>query len=156
MSPQGHVLTSLAAGAAVAAATGTPLAGLACVLAGIFIDLDHLLEYFWFEGMKLDIADFKQACEETRFPKTLLVLHSWELLALGWILALGTTVAEPRLLALSALLGLTLHLALDQLYNDPFPLCYFLTYRLAVGLDPARIFKPAMRRRLAKERAPAR
>ncbi|MFN7976355.1 MAG: hypothetical protein U0166_29150 [Acidobacteriota bacterium] len=153
MSPQGHVLTSAVAGAAVAAASGNPLAGAACLLAGIFIDLDHFLEYFWFEGLKIDIADFKRACEETRFPKVLLVLHSWELLAAGWTVALAAGPSGARTIGLAALVGLSLHLVLDQIYNEPFPLCYFLCYRLGVGLDAARIFKPVMRRRTAMEGA---
>lgn len=146
MSPVGHLIGSVLAGGAVSAATGRFDVGVACVLAGILIDLDHFIDYFWYEGLRLDLRDFQRACEETRFDKTLLVLHSWELLAAAWGLSLWVF---PNPVFRGIIVGLSLHMVCDQLRNEPFPLAYFLGYRAAVRFDAARIFKPAARRRAA-------
>lgn len=140
MSPLGHVIVSATAAGVVATLTEHPLVGMLCFLAGVFIDLDHFLEYFWYEGVRLDVRDFKLACDETRFPRVLLILHSWEMLLLLWLLPLAG-LAHPLLLGL--LVGLTLHMICDQICNQPFPLAYFLTYRIGVRLDTTRIFRPA-------------
>lgn len=154
MSPLGHLALATVSSGVLYAASGDPAAAAACFLAGVFIDLDHFPEYFWFVGLKLDIADFQRACEEARFPKTLLILHSWELLALGWVAALGFL---PGLVPEALLLGLTLHMVGDQLFNDCYPGCYFLSYRLYHRCDAARCFRKAARLRaaltLAKEAA---
>lgn len=53
MSPEKHVLVSVALGGAVFYTTGSASSGVACFLAGTAIDIDHLYDYFRHLGFKL-------------------------------------------------------------------------------------------------------
>jgi len=144
MSPSAHALSSLFAGGLLFAATGDMAAASSCFAAGILIDLDHLLEYIWYVGLPWNPKDFVEACRETRYPKTFLFFHSWELLAILWIYLFASfQVGAP----LGCAVGLTLHLLLDQLGNDTFAPTYLLGYRIAVSFDAARLFRKVARRK---------
>ena len=79
----------------------------ASLASGFLVDVDHLVDYF-----------------SAHRGRIVLPLHGWEFVPL-WI-------ALDRRLALGGALaaGYTLHLAMDQLWNEKrSPLAYFLTYR---------------------------
>ena len=48
MKPPGHAAVSLGIGGAVWYFTRSPASLLAALLAGVLIDLDHLVEYYWY------------------------------------------------------------------------------------------------------------
>ena len=69
MKIQGHISISSAAGAGLYIATKSPVAAAAAVFSGIFIDLDHLIDYFAHAGFRLDIVDFFRTCEKCELKK---------------------------------------------------------------------------------------
>ncbi len=112
------------------------------------MDIDHLPDYFIHTGFKLKKpADFFTACDRTELPKLYLILHSYELLLIfflvgylrGWsnlMLGIGT--------------GFFVHILLDQMANSIRyglrPFFYFFIFR---GLKKFR------RKLLTYERFPA-
>ena len=114
MSPGGHLATTAAACAVTAAMTHSwPLtAGVA--VGGFLIDVDHAIDYVLFEGQRdLRPAAFLRYYLEGRVGRAVLVLHSYELLALAGALA-GWTACAPLW---GYLIGALLHLSLDIAFN---------------------------------------
>lgn len=70
--------------------------------------------------------------------KLYLVLHSYEILIILWIIIY---TAGPSVFWKAAAIGLTQHIILDQFTNPVFILSYFFTYRLLNGFDKAMIIK---------------
>lgn len=137
MSPGGHLVTTLGACAAAAAATGSvPLtAGIA--VGGFLIDVDHAVDYVLFEGQRdLRPASFLRYYVEGRMRRAVLVLHSYELFALLGALALWI----DALPLWGYLLGALMHLALDISFNGEvtprsITAFYSFGYRLAHRFD---------------------
>jgi hypothetical protein len=117
MSPGGHLVTTVAACAAAAAATDSwPLvAGLAA--GGFWIDVDHAVDYVIVERQRdLRPGAFLRYYLEGRVRRTVLALHSWELFAV--LIALALTTGNPWLLGYVG--GGLMHLALDLAFNGEF------------------------------------
>ena len=105
-------------------------------VAGIFIDLDYILDYLLNYGLRhawRNWREFYSVCDEMKFEKVYLFLHSFELVILLWILVRclsyfygARTVNLYRALAI----GFTQHLLLDFFSNPVHPLAYFLWFRI--------------------------
>ncbi len=117
MKPPGHALVSLPIGAVVWAATKSPYSMLAAFLTGVMLDLDHLVEYYWWfvRGDNTRVFYFFHSYELV-VPAALAGYFS------GW---------DPLVVGASA--GFLGHLAADQIVNPMRPLAYFFTYRAIVG-----------------------
>ena len=117
MKPPGHAAISLGIGGVLWAITKPPYAMVAGFLAGVMIDLDHLVEYYrWF--VKEDNS------------RVYYFLHSYEL-AIPAFLGGYLSGWDPVVLGVScAFLG---HVLTDQLFNPVVPLGYFFTYRAMKG-----------------------
>jgi len=102
---------------------------------GVLIDLDHLIDYYFFFRHKFTLKNFL-SCAFLRSGKAYLFLHSWEIVFVGLIL--GATLESIELLLFS--LSLTLHLVIDNMQRKNL-LCYFLIYRIAKKFE-VRIILP--------------
>jgi hypothetical protein len=140
-------VTTTAACAAVYAGTGSlPLtAGL--FAGGFLIDLDHVFDYVVFERQRdLRPRAFMRHYLEGRVQRVVLVLHSYELMALlAWLAWL-----ENSVWLWGYVLGMALHLPLDVIWNGrlvPGGLCHFYSFavrwragfRAAHFADPGRL-----------------
>lgn len=98
--------------------------------AGVFIDLDHLIDYFRVHGARFDLDYFFHTHYTGRYDRMYLIFHGWELplasLPLAWYFDWNSW-----LLGIS--LGLGLHLALDQIFNRPSLWGYSLVWRWRNG-----------------------
>jgi hypothetical protein len=137
MSPGGHLVTSVAACAATAYATGSlPLAG-AVFAGGFLIDLDHVVDYVVFEGRRdWRPGAFLRYYVEGHIRRAVLLLHSYELFLVLAALAWWT---QWTLLG-GYLVGALMHLALDIVFNGritPYSIAAFYAfgYRLAHRFD---------------------
>ena len=114
MSPGGHLLTTVAAGAATTATTGSWTLTAGIVAGGFLIDVDHAFDYVVFDGQRdLRPAAFLRYYVEGRVRRVVLALHSWELMAILAVLAWMT----PSPWLVGYLLGASMHLALDLAFN---------------------------------------
>ena len=137
-----HVATSTAlAGALYWRTNSCALAG-ACLVSGVLWDLDHVADFLVFSGEKFTIDNFFSWCNDNRWQRVTLLLHSYELYALlaVWTLFYGGPAAY------GVLLGAGLHLLLDQLGNrrplpglEFSPYFYFLYFRCTADFRKERM-----------------
>lgn len=114
MSPGGHLVTSALAAGAGYGLTGSPGAVAGILAGGFLIDIDHAVDYVLFERQrKLTPGAFLRYYVEGRMRRTVLALHSYELLALLAVLA--WTTASDWLSGYVA--GAAMHLAFDIVVN---------------------------------------
>jgi hypothetical protein len=137
MSPGGHLVTTVAACAATAYATGSAPLTVAVAAGGFLIDVDHAVDYVLFERRRdLRPQAFLRYFIEGRMRRAVLILHSYELFALLGALAWWT---EAPLIS-AYLLGALMHLALDIVFNGritPHSIVafYSFAYRLSRRFD---------------------
>ena len=114
MSPGGHLVSTAITCGAVYASTGSAALTAGVAVGGILIDVDHALDYVLFERRRdLRPTAFLKFYTEQRCERFVLLLHSYELLALLAALAwLGNSVW-----LWGYVLGASLHLPLDVVFN---------------------------------------
>jgi len=132
-----HVITSAGVGLATYHRYKSAAAAVASFLAGWLIDLDHLFDYVKAHGWKLDWFRFNEAAHEKYSGKLYLPLHSYELLALFFLLLRGPQLKPFRV---GITLSILTHLILDQRGNpNRSPLTYFLAHRIRKGFQANEI-----------------
>ncbi len=98
----------------------------ACLLTGVFIDLDHIPDYLLYSKFKFSINDFFETCNNYKLKKFYLILHSYEIPAILWIIY----ITGNNTVLLGFNIGYTIHLLVDQFGNFSKPFTYFFTFRL--------------------------
>ena len=132
MQPSKHVVVSVLVSALVWWWLRSSAAALACFLMGVFIDLDHIIDFLCNSRRKLRFHRFFTAFEFEVMENIFVFLHSWEF-ALIW-LALLLSLPEARQPVVQGLfIGFVTHLGLDNLFNRHSRWAYFLLYRLRHG-----------------------
>ena len=133
----GHIVTSAGIGLASYLRYRSRPAAVASFLAGWLIDLDHIVDYVWAHGWKLNWSRVNEAEHERYSGRLYLPLHSYELLALFFLLFRGPK-RQPYRVGIT--LSILMHLLLDQKCNPSRkPLTYFLADRIRKRFDAAKI-----------------
>lgn len=130
MKPISHVVASGVFGSAFYLLTQSSLASLVCFTSGIFIDLDHWLDYYLATGNKLvGPKALCLYCYELKFSNIYLLLHSYEITVLLWLVI---SAFKLNIYWIAIASGITQHMIFDQLGNTRMlnPLGYFLSYRI--------------------------
>ena len=134
-----HIITSAALAGALYTHSHSVPESATCFLSGVLIDLDHIIDFFLFSGEKFSLPAFFSWCNDARWKKISLLLHSYELWGLLCLAAFYFDSAVLR----GVLWGAGLHLGLDQIANSKkYPLSpwfYFLWYRIAAGFRRERL-----------------
>ena len=137
MNVPGHIATSLVASSFLGYFLKSWQAAAACLVGGILIDLDHLLDYCLHKKkMCWRYKDLYDYCIEEKQGRHYEIFHSYELLLILWLLILYTWFNE---IFFGFVFGMTVHILFDQLVNDVYPLAYFLICRMKYGF-PKKIF----------------
>lgn len=107
-------------------------------MAGVFVDMDHFIDYYANHGPSLKLIDIYDTLARVDIKKVYLLLHSYEIIILLWVIicATGASVFWK-----AAAIGLTQHMILDQFTNPIFLLGYFFTYRFLNRFDKEMIIK---------------
>jgi hypothetical protein len=132
-----HVAVGIGSGILLGVILRSWIAGISCCLVGIFIDLDHLLD-FWIErGFSLSPRKFFDFCFHGTSRKFYDILHGYEFIPfLAWL----TTVPSLRQLGWGLTVGYTLHLLGDQIFNTHLHrFTYFFSFRLYHRFDWKKI-----------------
>lgn len=133
----GHIIMSAGVSLATYHKYRSPSAAAASFLAGWLIDLDHIVDYVRAHGWRLNWERFSEANHEKYSGKLYLPLHSYELLALFFLLFRGPQ-RQPFRVGIT--LSILTHLLLDQRYNPARkPLTYFLAHRIRKRFDASEI-----------------
>ncbi|MDD5482552.1 MAG: hypothetical protein PHP98_02700 [Kiritimatiellae bacterium] len=151
MKLQYHVVISLCVSALVWVVFRSFTAAAACFATGVFLDIDHLIDYAINYGGRIRIRHLFKAFEYEAFENIFVFLHSWEFvviyLALLWLV-------DWQPVAIGAGIGLLVHLLLDHFFNDHSRLAYFLSYRMLHGFSGKHFYGAAeYRKRLKRKRA---
>ncbi len=131
MSPAKHLAAGGLLSGAAYGLTNDPYHSLAIAAGSVAIDLDHIYdscrEWGWKEGIqKLCIAGLGRA--KLVFRRHVFVfLHGWDLLLLCFLVF---PVLFENFYWYSFLIGVTVHLFMDQIGNELGPLGYILGYRI--------------------------
>ena len=134
----GHIVASSVTAAWFGVTTQSPVGTIACFLSGIFIDLDHVLDFYIFKkNLPRSYKELKDFCLDPS-GKIYLFLHSYELMAFLWVVVF---CFKPSVLFVGLLFGMSVHLLLDQLTNAIYPLAYFIFYRLKLGFPKVIFFR---------------
>ena len=126
MKPTSHVVISLSVFTLLYLVFRSHLLALAAFLSGIFIDIDHLLDYFREHGFNLDVEKFVYFGTNYRYEKATIFLHSWELFLIYSVIVFISPANE---ILFGIFMGYLVHLIFDQFGNLSRPLSYFLIYR---------------------------
>ena len=140
MKPVSHTILSGVTSAAFAYATHAWWATIVCFLSGIFIDLDHFLDFALHKKkIPFRYKELFAFCADEKDGRMYLILHSYELFALYW---LAVTFYQADAVWIGLGVGVTIHMIADQVANPLKPLAYFLSYRIKQGFEKRNIFRP--------------
>jgi hypothetical protein len=99
---------------------------LSCCLSGIFIDIDHVIDYFREKGWTLSIREFFRAFHECQFERIVLLCHGWE-----WIVLCGIAswLTDWNPWITGTFLGISQHIVIDAATNSSDVKPYSLLWR---------------------------
>ncbi|MBN1385343.1 MAG: hypothetical protein JW983_10720, partial [Elusimicrobia bacterium] len=126
MKPIPHIVISFSVSAVLYTIFRSYILALTAFLFGIFIDIDHLLDYFREQGFNLDVRNFFYFFTEFQYRKAVIFLHSWELFLIYSLLVFLVPANEVMF---GIFIGYSVHLIADHLGNPVSPLGYFFVYR---------------------------
>lgn len=138
MRPGRHVLISAGLAAMLGYWFQSASAAAACFISGVFIDIDHHLDYYLArKKFPFRYQDLLHYSLRDRHGKMYLIFHSYELLGLFWV---AVYFGHLGAMWIAAGLGVSVHILCDQLVNPLRPLAYFFFYRLRHGFNRTEIF----------------
>jgi hypothetical protein len=134
-----HISASALLAVAVYAYSRSAPEAASCLVGGVLIDLDHVVDFHLFSGERFTLANFFSWYNEDRWRKITLVFHSYELFVILCAVAYYLDSAVLR----GMVWGAGLHLLLDQLANPGrvrlSPWFYLMGYRIAKGFRRDRL-----------------
>lgn len=138
MSPVKHAAVSGAASVVFAYFSGSLGGAVVCFLSGIFIDIDHFIDY-WIVKRELFFTFKELDAFFTYVPEgqLRLLFHSYELLLILWLVWLFDTT---NMIMLGLVSGMSLHMFMDFFVNPVKPLAYFFIYRFKHKFEKESIF----------------
>jgi hypothetical protein len=140
MMPVTHAVTSGVISVFVGLYFKSPGCAVVSFITGVFIDLDHLFDYYTSHRFTLSLKRIYCACVRIRFKRLFILLHSYELIAVLWIAIYVFSLSN---MWKAAAIGLTQHIILDQITNPISAFGYFLTYRILNRFGRDRIVRMA-------------
>ena len=115
-------------------------------LCGFLIDIDHVFDYLVLSGRKFSIKNLLSWCYNDEWEIIFLFFHSYELYFLLGV----TTYYFPNNILIGLMLGIGVHLVLDQIWNCRrrndiclSPWFYFITYRAYAGFHKDKLMYQA-------------
>jgi len=135
MMPKWHILTSAVLSVVIFKVTGSFSAAAACFAAGTVIDIDHVLDYYFYSG-RLSLSVSEISGFYPHFGKVFVFLHSYELLLAG---AIAAYLLQAQVLFMGAAVGFMGHLLLDTAGYGMKAQSYFLVYRILNGFKVEKL-----------------
>lgn len=133
-----HIGISTIAAVSAYKLTGSQTFSISLFLSGIFIDLDHVVDYMLLSKERFTIKNFFSWYDEHRWQRVFIVLHSYELITIFSLIA--CLLKNEIMIGMS--LGFLLHIMLDQIGNmtadlndRKSPWFYFFLYRYAMSFE---------------------
>lgn len=138
-----HLLFALLAGFIGWQLWRKPLVALAAGLLGsVFIDLDHLIDYFIAFGWHFNLSFFLHGYQFSKNDNIYIIFHAWEYVVL--FVLIGLIYRKRRSVKtfyITLALGIFFHLTVDVLLNDMMIKSYSLIYRWQSNFLMEKIIK---------------
>ncbi|MEW6713670.1 MAG: hypothetical protein AB1306_01070 [Nitrospirota bacterium] len=135
MTPSYHVVASTAISAILFLIFRSWGLAIASFISGVFIDLDHVLDYIFEHGLPRDVKKFFHFFYGEKYKKLTLILHGWEWLFLMAIVS-WLTGWPPWVTGLT--IGWGQHMLFDRFYNISTFGSYSFFWRLKNGFDATK------------------
>lgn len=134
MRPEKHLFYSGMLSTATYWLTRNKILSASCLLAGVLVDIDHLIEYGIYCDGKWDMNEFASGSYFDKKQTVKIIFHSWEAaLILGIVSLYWCCLRRNMKKSSSILCGITigyfLHLILDSYGNNLNKWGYFLLFR---------------------------
>ena len=130
-----HFIAAILAGVLVYILFRQPILSFVTFMVSFFVDVDHIFDYLFAEGFKVDIPSFFSGSFFEKWKKIVLPFHAWEyvfiLLILFWVWG------NPLFAAIAV--ALFSHYLVDFITNEVTKPAYFLLYRISIGFDIKKI-----------------
>ena len=130
-----HFIAAILAGVLIYLLFGQLILSFLTFMISFFVDIDHLFDYLFAEGFRVDIPSFFSGAFFRKWNRIVLPFHAWEyvliLLILFWVWG------NPLFAAVAV--ALFSHYSVDFITNEVTKPAYFLLYRIGVGFDIKKI-----------------
>ena len=136
MKLQEHVIASVVVSGGVYLATRSKILALVSFFTGVFLDIDHVADYWIEHPMSFNVGHFFEIFETCRIDKTYLWFHSLEL----FLPLAAVTVLTRSEIMLGLSIGFAQHMLFDSIFNFIYPTSYFLYYRWSKGFASEHVF----------------
>lgn len=139
-----HFSLSLLVGIIVWRIYGKPLLSfLGAVVGGFFIDLDHVLDYFFAFGLNLNLVQFFSGMQFLKSDKMYLLFHGWEYVLILLIATFFVKSEAVKTILLAIALGFFVHLCTDIVINEGMSVKgYSVVYRFKNNFEIEHIVTP--------------
>ena len=127
MKIRSHVISSGIISYILFLTTNSLSSAIASFLAGVFIDLDHFLDYYLNCGFSCNLKEIYGVLAKHKIAKIYVLLHSYELLSLFWVCIFLIPLSG---IYMAMAIGFTQHIFFDQIFNPITSKGYFLSYRI--------------------------
>jgi hypothetical protein len=136
MTPKYHVAASMTISGILFLIFRSWGLAIASFISGVFIDLDHVIDYIFEHGLHLDTKKFFHFFYGEQYKKLTLILHGWEWPVL-LVIASWLTDWNPWIIGLTV--GWGQHMLFDRFYNISTFGSYSFLWRLKNGFDTNKI-----------------
>jgi len=130
MKSRDHVIISLGISALIYHIYASVPAFISSFAGGVFIDIDHLLDYYINKGINFRINGFLNWCYNREAKKLTLIFHSIELVFAFWIIIY---IFNLNIFWIALAAGISQHMILDIIYNGRHMkvISYFFAFRVS-------------------------
>jgi hypothetical protein len=109
----------------------------ASLISGIFLDLDHAIDYFLEKGFSINIREILHFFYKEKHQKITLIFHGWEWLT---CLVIAAALTDFNPWVSGALIGCMHHMILDYLSNKAPFLTYSFVWRWKNNFNSMMLF----------------
>lgn len=117
---------------------------LTSILAGFFVDIDHLFDYVIAFGLSFNLQHFLAGYQFLKINRLYIPLHAYEYIPL--LLVSAYFIKKYKMiqtLFVTIALSLFLHLAFDSMVNEIPVKSYFITYRISKNFELKKLVTPS-------------
>lgn len=135
-----HIVTTLTISSIIYFIYNSFSVFIACLVGGILIDIDHLLDYYLHRGADLRLKNFFNWCYKNEWQTLILFFHSVELIFIFWLII---SIYDLGLFWIGLAVGISQHIVLDIVFNSEMinVFSYFFLYRLVKGFSREYIMR---------------
>lgn len=112
------------------------------ILGGVFIDLDHLIDYFLAFGFNFKLDYFINGYQFLKSDKVYVLFHGWEYVIILMVIAVALRSLKLKSLVFALAFGAFFHLSADVIINNASVKFYSIIFRAKNRFEIEKIVTP--------------